>query len=100
MRKTSYLIPFLILVSSCGVKQEPKIVYKYIEKPIYIQCQKPVIPEKPEFQPYQIFRVQFENKYYYCVDVENARTLSENWLRYKNWCESLKEILINQRAPP
>jgi len=93
MRKTLYLIPFLILVSSCGVKPKEKIVYKYIEKPVYIQCQKPVIPEKPEFTPYQIFRVQFERKYYYCVNLENAKILSENWLRYKNWCESLKSIV-------
>jgi len=55
-----------------------------------MECQKPVIPEKPGFQPYQIFRVQFEGKYYYCADVENARIIGENWLRYKNWCESLE----------
>ena len=93
MRKTLYLIPFLILVSSCASKQEPKVVYKYIEKPVYIQCQKPVIPEKPEYTPYQIFRVNFESKYYYCVDLENAKILSENWLKYKNWCEGLQEHL-------
>ncbi|WP_457642373.1 hypothetical protein [Persephonella sp.] len=61
-----------------------KIVYKYIEKPVYIECQKPIIPEKPEFISYQIFRVQFEGKYYYCTDIENARIISENWLRYKS----------------
>jgi len=80
MKKTLFLIPFLILASNCVNKQEPKIVYKYIEKPVYIQCEKPVIPEKPEFMPYQIFRVNFENKYYYCADIENARILSENWI--------------------
>ena len=100
MKKTLYLISFLILASSCGIKPKEKIVYKYIEKPVYIQCEKPVIPEKPKFQTYQIFRVNFENKYYYCADVENAKIISENWLKYKNWCESLKEILENQRAPP
>jgi len=93
MKKILYLIPFLILASSCTVKPKEKIVYKYIEKPIYIQCEKPVIPEKPEFTPYKIFRVHFEGKYYYCADIENAKVLSENWLKYKNWCEGLKEIL-------
>ena len=91
MKKTLFLIPFLILASSCGIKPKEKIVYKYIEKPVYIECQKPVIPEKPEFTPYQIFRVKFENKYYYCADTENAKTIAENWLKYKNWCETLLE---------
>ncbi|WP_456400124.1 hypothetical protein [Persephonella sp.] len=93
MKKTLFLTCLIALASSCGVKQEPKIVYKYIEKPVYVECQKPVIPEKPEFQPYQIFRVQFEGEYYYCVNVVNARVISENWLRYKNWCESLENTL-------
>ncbi|WP_457623499.1 hypothetical protein [Persephonella sp.] len=92
MKKTLFLILSAILVSSCANKQEPKIVYKYIEKPVYIECEKPTIPEKPEFIPYQIFRAEFENKYYYCVDVENAKVISENWLKYKSWCESLEKI--------
>jgi hypothetical protein len=82
------------LVSSC-IEPKERIVYKYIEKPIYIECQKPTIPEKPEFQKYEIFRVKFENNYYYCVDAENAKIISENWLRYKNWCESINAILKN-----
>ena len=93
MKKILYLILYLALASSCATKQEPKVIYKYIEKPVYIQCEKPVIPEKPKFQTYQIFRVNFEGKYYYCADVENARILSENWLKYKNWCENLKETI-------
>ena len=93
MKRTLYLIPFLILASSCSIKPKEKIVYKYIEKPVYIQCEKPVIPEKPKFQTYQIFRVNFEGKYYYCADVENAKIISENWLKYKNWCESILENL-------
>ncbi|HCB69338.1 MAG TPA: hypothetical protein DEP48_03160 [Persephonella sp.] len=88
---------FLILASSCSIKPKEKIVYKYIEKPVYIECQKPVVPEKPAFQPYQIFRVQFEGEYYYCVNVVNAKILSENWLRYKNWCESL-EINLKRKT--
>ena len=94
MRKILFLILSAALVSSCATK-EPKVVYKYIEKPVYIKCQKPVIPEKPKFQSYEIFRVKFEGKYYYCVDVENARILSENWLKYRNWCESLGSLLKN-----
>lgn len=93
MKKTLFLTCLIVLASSCSLKPKEKIVYKYISKPVYIQCQKPVIPEKPKFQPYQIFRVQFENKYYYCADVENAKVISENWLKYKNWCESLQEHL-------
>ncbi len=92
MKKTLFLIFSAILASSCSIKPKEKIVYKYIEKPVYIQCEKPIVPEKPEFTPYQIFRVRFENKYYYCVDVENAKTISENWLKYKSWCESLEKI--------
>ena len=93
MKKTLFLTCLIALASSCSIKPKEKIVYKYIEKPVYIQCQKPVIPEKPEFQKYEIFRVQFEDKYYYCIDVENARIVSENWLKYKNWCENLQEYL-------
>ena len=95
MKKTLFLILCLALASSCATKQEPKVIYKYIQKPVYIKCEKPIIPEKPEFQEYYIFRVKFENKYYYCVDVENAKILSENWLRYKNWCESLETLFKN-----
>ncbi|WP_297452589.1 hypothetical protein [Persephonella sp.] len=83
------------MASSCATKQEPKVVYKYIQKPVYVECEKPVIPEKPKFQSYEIFRVKFEGKYYYCADVENAKIISENWLRYKNWCESLETLLKN-----
>ncbi len=97
MKKILFLMCLTALVSSCGVKQQPKIVYKYIEKPVYIECQKPVIPEKPKFQTYQIFRVNFEGKYYYCADVENAKIISENWLKYRNWCESLEESLKNEQ---
>ncbi len=95
MRKILFLTCFLILASSCATKQEPKVVYKYIQKPVYVECEKPVIPEKPKFQSYEIFRVKFEGKYYYCADVENAKIISENWLRYKNWCESLETLLKN-----
>ncbi len=52
MEKTLFLILSAILASSCGVKQELKVIYKYIEKPVYIECQKSTIPEKPEFIPY------------------------------------------------
>ncbi len=92
MKKTLFSMCLIALVSSCSIKPKEKIVYKYIEKPVYIKCEKPVIPKKPEFITYQIFRVKFEGKYYYCADVENARILSENWLKYKNWCENLEEI--------
>ena len=97
MKRTLYLILSAILASSCATKQEPKVIYKYIEKPVYMKCEKPVVPEKPEFQKYQIFRVKFEGKYYYCADMENAKIISENWLKYKNWCESLKENLKNEQ---
>ncbi len=93
MKRTLFLMCFLILASSCSIKPKEKIVYKYIEKPVYIECQKPVVPEKPAFQPYQIFRVQFEGKYYYCADVENARIISQNWLKYKSWCEGLEKLI-------
>ncbi len=97
MKRTLYLILSAILASSCATKQEPKVIYKYIEKPVYMKCEKPVVPEKPEFQKYQIFRVKFGGKYYYCADMENAKIISENWLKYKNWCESLKENLKNEQ---
>ncbi len=93
MKKTLFSMCLIVLASSCATKQEPKVIYKYIEKPIYVKCEKPVIPEKPKFQLYQIFRVKFEGKYYYCADIENAKVISENWLRYKNWCESLEKII-------
>ena len=89
MRRILFLMLFLALASSCATKQESKIVYEDIEKPVYIKCEKPVIPKKLQFVPCQIFRVRFEGKYYYCMDTKNAKILSENWLKYKNWCGSL-----------
>ncbi len=97
MKKILLLILFLISASSCANKQEPKIVYRYIEKPIYIHCQKPTIPKKPKAKDYQVLRIKFEENYYYCVDEANARILSENWLKYQNWCESLKTILKDKK---
>jgi hypothetical protein len=41
--------------------------------------------------------VNFEGKYYYCVDIENAKTIAENWMKYKNRCENLKTILEETR---
>ncbi|NPA53946.1 MAG: hypothetical protein GXO21_04690 [Aquificae bacterium] len=95
MKKILLLILFLISASSCANKQESRVVYRYIEKPVYIECQKPAIPEKPKAKDYQVLRIKFEEKYYYCVDVENAKILSENWLKYRNWCESINTILKN-----
>ena len=71
MRKILLLI-LLASASSCATKK-PKVVYKYIENPVYIECQKLAVPKKPKFLPYQIFRVKFEDKFYYCADVENAK---------------------------
>ncbi len=89
MKMIIFLMFLVILVNSCANKN-PEI--KYVEKPVYIECQKQKIPDKPEFIPYNAMRINFENKYYYCVDEDNAKIMIGNWLKYQNWCETIYEL--------
>ena len=80
--------------SSCACKSNqtrPQIIYK--TKIIKEKCTFPNIPEKPKPQKYKTLKFLYDNDYYYCVDLDNAKILVNNWLEYKEWCEGMYNIL-------
>lgn len=56
----------------------------------------PTIPDnlpKPEAQDYNVSMVEINQIEYYILTQEDARILSENWIKYKAYTEGTEELL-------
>lgn len=74
------LIPF-IFIGCASVKTE--FIYPKI----------PDIKEPPITQDYNLTVIKINNVEYYSLGSEDAKILSENWIKFKSWAETNYELL-------
>lgn len=74
------LIPF-IFIGCTAVRTE--FVYPEI----------PDIKEPPITQDYNLTVIKINNIEYYSLSPEDAKILSENWIKFKSWAETNYELL-------
>ncbi|EAI0948211.1 hypothetical protein E1I37_09780 [Campylobacter coli] len=74
------LIPF-IFIGCASVKTE--FIYPKI----------PDIKEPPITQDYNLTVIKINNVEYYSLSSEDAKILSENWIKFKSWAETNYELL-------
>lgn len=77
---TSILFSFLLI--GCGAP-----------KTEFIHAKLPDIPKKPEMSEYKLNLIEINSNKFYSLTVEDARKLSENWIKYKMWAETNYELL-------
>lgn len=78
----STLVGLTIFLNGCT---KTEIIYKYPEIPNLIS--------KPQAQDYNVSMAEINNINYYVLTEEDAKILSENWIRYKAYAEANEELL-------
>lgn len=59
----------------------------------YIYPEMPDIKEPPETRDYNLSIIKINNTEYYSLSPEDAKILSENWVKFKSWAETNYELL-------
>jgi len=84
-----------LLLSSCITTQpsQPKVVYK--TKVVY-KCDLPKLPNPPQPPQVNLYKVNLNNKVYYCYDSDSAYQVSQYLILLQNYLQSCR--LITQQG--
>ncbi|MGI7717383.1 hypothetical protein ACNGMK_09070 [Campylobacter coli] len=59
----------------------------------FIYSKIPDVKEPPTTQDYNLTVIKINNIEYYSLSPEDAKILSENWIKFKSWAETNYELL-------
>jgi len=62
------------MLSSCGSVQQPQVIYK--TKVVY-KCDLPKLPNPPKPPKVNLYKVENQNKIYYCYDSDSATEVAK-----------------------
>lgn len=83
MRFKTFLFPLIVLIFVGCAPAKIEFVYPEI----------PDISEPPLTQDYNLSVIKINNIEYYSLSPDDAKILSENWIRFKSWAETNYELL-------
>ena len=83
MRFKTFLFPLIVLFFTGCASVKTEFIYPEI----------PDILEPPATQDYNLSVIKINNIEYYSLSPEDAKILSENWIRFKSWAETNYELL-------
>ena len=83
MRFKTFLFPLIVLFFTGCASVKTEFIYPEI----------PDILEPPATQDYNLSVIKINNIEYYSLSPEDAKNLSENWIRFKSWAETNYELL-------
>ena len=83
MRFKTFLFPLIVLFFTGCASVKTEFIYPEILD----------ISEPPATQDYNLSVIKINNIEYYSLSPEDAKILSENWIRFKSWAEANYELL-------